>query len=225
MAEANSSAPYSPYKPILLPALITLAVTLLRLAGELMHWSPQWFNPAPGGGGAVVGIVWLVPVFGVYFALRLTSSGQGPARPARAIGYALLGSAILVGGFLLFQKYVQNLSGLVLMWTLATLGALIQRAAWRPLFRVLLAYAYLARVPVAVIMLLATRLRWESHYSAFAMPESELNWLAQFFLFGFVPQLVWWVGFTVVAGTLFGSIAAAIALRRKAISQTAPHSQ
>lgn len=223
MAEANSSTSHSPFKLILIPALITLAVTLLRLAGELMHWSPKWFNPAQGGGGAIVGIVWLVPVFGVYFALRLTRSGQGPARAARAIGYALLGSAIFVGGFLLFQKYIQNLSGLVLMWTLATLSALMQRAAWRPLFGVLLAYGYLARIPVAIIMFFATWLHWETHYSGLAMPETELNWATQFFLFGFVPQLVWWVGFTVVAGTLFGSITAAIALRRKAISQTAPH--
>lgn len=224
MAEANSNTSHAAFKLILIPALITLAVTLLRLVGELMHLSPKWFNPAPGGGGAIVGIVWLVPVFGVYFALRLTSSGEGPARPVRAIGYALLGSAIFVGGFLLFQKYIQNLSGLVLMWTLATLGALIQRVAWRPLFGVLLAYGYLARIPVAIIMFFATWLRWETHYSGLAMPETELKWATQFFLFGFVPQLVWWVGFTVVAGTLFGSIAAAIALRRKAISQTAPHS-
>ncbi len=39
-------------KLILVPALITLAVTLLRLTGELMHWSKALFNPAAGGGGA-----------------------------------------------------------------------------------------------------------------------------------------------------------------------------
>ena len=39
-------------KLILVPALITLAVTLLRLTGELMHWSKALFNPAAGGGGS-----------------------------------------------------------------------------------------------------------------------------------------------------------------------------
>lgn len=34
---------------ILEPGLITLAVTILRLAGELQGWSTTWFNPAPGG--------------------------------------------------------------------------------------------------------------------------------------------------------------------------------
>ena len=43
-------------KLILVPALITLAVTLLRLTGELLHWSKTLFNPAPGGGGAIVGL-------------------------------------------------------------------------------------------------------------------------------------------------------------------------
>ena len=36
------------------------------------------FNPSPGGGGALVGITWLVLIFGVYFALKLASDGQGP---------------------------------------------------------------------------------------------------------------------------------------------------
>ena len=37
-------------KLILVPAVITLAVTLLRLLGELLHWSTVLFNPAPAEG-------------------------------------------------------------------------------------------------------------------------------------------------------------------------------
>ena len=37
---------------ILVPSVITLAVTLLRLVGELQNWSPRLFNKEPGGGGA-----------------------------------------------------------------------------------------------------------------------------------------------------------------------------
>src|SRR5258707_14938856 len=70
-------------KLILVPALITLAVTLLRLTGELMHWSKALFNPAAGGGGALVGIAWLVPVFGVYFGLKLAGAGLAPAAVGR----------------------------------------------------------------------------------------------------------------------------------------------
>ena len=34
---------------IWVPALISLAVTLLRLTGELKHWSTRWFSPETGG--------------------------------------------------------------------------------------------------------------------------------------------------------------------------------
>jgi len=65
-------------KLILVPALITLAVTLLRLTGELLHWSKTLFNPEAGGGGALVGITWLAPVFGAYFGFKLARAGLGP---------------------------------------------------------------------------------------------------------------------------------------------------
>src|SRR3990172_9861836 len=38
-------------KLILVPAVITLAVTLLRLVGELQGWSEGLFNRSAGGGG------------------------------------------------------------------------------------------------------------------------------------------------------------------------------
>jgi len=37
-------------KLVLIPALITLGVTVLRLVGELNHWNPSLFNRAAGGG-------------------------------------------------------------------------------------------------------------------------------------------------------------------------------
>ena len=60
-------------KLILVPAVITLAVTLLRLVGELQGWSPILFNRwtlvmfnrgEEARSPSLVGIVWLVPVFG-----------------------------------------------------------------------------------------------------------------------------------------------------------------
>ena len=69
---------------VLVPALITLAVTVLRLVGELMRWDPRFFSREAGGAGAIVGIVWLVPVFGVYFARKLVSAGEGPGGAGEA---------------------------------------------------------------------------------------------------------------------------------------------
>src|SRR4249920_99051 len=83
---------------IAVPAVITFAVTLLRLVGELQRWSPKFFSREAGGGLAIIGIVWLVPIFGIYFAIRLSQAGHGPTSRGRAIGFAL---AALVLGFVL----------------------------------------------------------------------------------------------------------------------------
>ena len=45
------------------PALISLCVSVLRLTGELMHWSPRWFSPETGGTNPqgvswIIGITW-----------------------------------------------------------------------------------------------------------------------------------------------------------------------
>ncbi len=75
----------SPGKLILVPAVITLAITLLRLVGELQGWSPGLFSRAAGGGGALVGISWLVPIFGAWFGWKLAKAGGAPGqgRPPR----------------------------------------------------------------------------------------------------------------------------------------------
>src|SRR5579872_7497388 len=90
---------------VIVPALITLGVTVLRVYGELQHWSPRLFNTAPGGGGAIVGIAWLPIIFGPYFAMKLISDGEGPASPGRAIGYAVAGLVVfMIGGAILSRS-------------------------------------------------------------------------------------------------------------------------
>ena len=93
--------PISIGRLVLIPGLITLGVTILRLVGELQNWSSLLFNPAPGGGGALIGIVWLVPIFGIYFALKLAAAGERPASLAKAAGLAFLGLVVVAGGVLL----------------------------------------------------------------------------------------------------------------------------
>jgi hypothetical protein len=44
---------------ILVPALISLAVTIFQLAGEPAHWLQKYFNTGVGGGGSTVGITCL----------------------------------------------------------------------------------------------------------------------------------------------------------------------
>jgi len=92
---------------ITVPALITLAITLVRLAGERQGWSRLWFNPDPGGGFALIGIVWLVPIFGVYFAMKLAGAGEGPARTGRVLLLTLLSIVVIIAGFVLAIKVSQ----------------------------------------------------------------------------------------------------------------------
>src|SRR5437870_10353077 len=82
---------------ILIPSVITLAVTLLRLIGELQHWPTVLFNRSAGGGGAIIGISWLAFVFGAYFALKLASGGDAMSA-GRVIGFAILGLALVIRG-------------------------------------------------------------------------------------------------------------------------------
>ena len=58
-------------KLITVPAIITAVVTILRLLAEFGNL-PAWLaNKEAGGAGAVIGIVWLAPIFAVYFATKL----------------------------------------------------------------------------------------------------------------------------------------------------------
>ncbi len=211
MAVPGAETRRSITKLIWLPSTITLAITVVRLLGELEHWSKAWFNPDPGGFLAIMGIVWLVPIFGIYFALKLARAGEGPPSASRAIGHAVLGVILLAAGFYLFQAVLKSFAGLVLMWMLAAAAAMLQFPAWRALFKILLAYAYAARVPVAAVMLLATWANWQSHYST-AVPGNSR--VVTYLFYGLIPQLVFWVSFTVVVGSLFGTIAAALIYRR-----------
>jgi hypothetical protein len=193
------------------PAAITLAVTALRLAGEMLHWSPRFFSRQAGGGLAVVGIAWLVPMFGIWFALKLRHAGVPHPRVLRgiAISLAALLAAVAVG--LLALPLGFGPVGQVVMLCLGSVAAIaIGRLAWPPLGRVLVAYGLAARLPVVVVMLFAMLGRWDSHY---ALPRPDFPPLAPlplWLLTGFLPQLTLWIAYTVVFGMLFGLIAAAV---------------
>jgi hypothetical protein len=120
------------------------------------------------------------------------------------------------GFYLLNGGVIPELRGIVVMWALAALGGVLQWRMWRSLFKVLLAYSYTARIPVAMVRALANWAGWQSHYSAAAPDESKL----QIYFLAAVPQLVWWVAFTIVTGSLFGTLAALMVRGRRPATQT-----
>ena len=93
------------FKWLVVPSVLTLILTLVRMWGELSGWSPTWFGVEPGGTStpqvadqpppapSIFGIFWLMPLMGIYLAWRLRGAGIAPAHKGRALLFPLLGFA------------------------------------------------------------------------------------------------------------------------------------
>ncbi len=203
------------------PVIITWAVILVRLGGELVE-GPEWlFSRHQGGEMAVVGIAWLVVIFGAYFGWRLARDGRGPRRPP---GLALLvhvlaiaaGVGVMFGldklGFLDFSKpnptvaycfaVVLGSASLVMLWS------------WPALFKAHLAYAILARLGIILVTIPAILGSWDTHFSK--GPDNTLldpTWSSV--VMASTAQVCFWIPYTIMVGGLCGSIAGMIAGRRR----------
>jgi hypothetical protein len=216
--EINSSPTPFIFQLILIPSLISVGVTLLRLSGELGHWSTRWFSPetggiVPSGWSFLVGITWLPIPFGAYFALKLLHNGMGPLKVGTAVEYSLIGVGIVCVGYLgvpLTLKYLhaQWPRGLIFIWLYMVVAAITQLPGWYRLGQILLYYGFASRIPVVIVMFLALRGNWGTHYDYAGMPPEVHE--AGFFWLALGPQLIFWTTFTVVLGMLSGSVVAAI---------------
>jgi len=217
----------STYRLVLVPGIITAAVTLLRLVGELNHWSRALFNPDAGGGMALVGIAWLVPIFGIYFAMKLHGSGQ-TGNGWHAVGYSALAIAAFaavsfgVPAILGLDPNQPTIAALLILVAASLIALAIAYYRTGALGRVLFAYGLAARIPVILVMLLAILGNWGTHYDV--LPPgvvTEMSPWAKWFLIGVVPQLTLWMAFTVAVGALFGGLALVVAERRQTAVRTA----
>ena len=215
----NDAEPVRPGQLILAPALITLGVTLLRLVGELQGWSPLLFSKAAGGGGALVGISWLVLLFGAWFGWKLARAGQGPGPIGRALGLAILAFALLpIVGFAaralgMSDAEPQHVRRLRDRLARGPRGGASGLAGARPHAA---PYAFAARVPVALVALSpfsATGART----TTWCPPDfPAMAPLQKWLLIGLLPQMTIWIWFTVAVGSIFGIVAGAIARRGRA---------
>jgi hypothetical protein len=206
----NESA--SVWKIILVPSLVTLAVTVIRLIGELGRWNEAFFGRKPGGGGAVVGIVWLAFIFAIYFAVKVQNNGDSPASPGKAIGIALIALVVFIGGeFLVFKGMQSTSSAIMLGGIVAVIASVfIMRIGWPGYWNVLVTYALAARIPVVVIMYLAISGSWGTHYDAVGPEFQNAAFSTKIFQLAIVPQLTFWVAFTTILCGIFGLITAAV---------------
>jgi hypothetical protein len=204
------------------PGVMTLGVTAIRLAGELLHGPQALFNPKAGGGFALVGIAWLAPVFGIYFAFKLAAQGYKPKSATLAVQSAILGIIfVIVVALGAARVPISNpfLKAALLLWAPVAVAAVFQFLAWPALAKTLFAYAFAARVPVAILMVFAMLGNWGTHYDAVPEGFPESGFAFKYIWLSLLPQLVFWVGFTVLVGSLFGSIAFALRARPKTGNQ------
>lgn len=197
---------------LLLSILFTLAVTVMRLIGELHNWPAPWFDKTSG----IVGITWVLPpVFGFCFAWKLWNDGQRIAPVKRAVLLGILGFALnqSVEATVFQFGRISIYSMLLILWVVAILVVYLQYLAWPALCKFLVAYGLGARIPVVVIMFFALRGQWGTHYDRPSGPFS-WNFWPTFLWFGLFEELIYWVSFTVAFGSLAGSLAAALAKLR-----------
>lgn len=223
MAETASGKNVSIMRLIFIPSVITLGITLLRLIGELQHWPTALFNPAAGGAGSIIGISWLPLIFGVYFAFKLSDAGQGPQDRGRAIRLSLIGLVLFIAGGVIAINPSISFPGkeaVGLLFLLLAIG--LQYPGWPQLFKTLLAYGYAARIPVLIVMFFAISGNWGTHYDVVppGFPADTPFW-PKFLQIAFLPQMILWIGYTIITGMICGSIATAIRQKRNQTTQAA----
>jgi hypothetical protein len=212
---------------VLVPALITLAITVLRLVGEINGWSPAIFgSPKAGGDFAPLGISWLIFLFGLWFGIRLQRAGVGPRSPKQALVISLVAIAIVVGGMpalqaldvMWFPDKENPGEARGAQWMLALLagGCLVSLLAWGRASLVLLVYGILARIPVVVVTWIALgQPEWNTHYTKippFFTNVAEAD-RASFLL---LPQVAFWPCLSVLIGTAMACVGALLVQRRPA---------
>lgn len=159
MADNSSSV----WRLVRVPVFLTLGVTLLRLLGALGGLPDFLVNREAGGTGAIIGIVWLAPIFAAWFGVRHARAG--------------------------------NTRFLSALWTNFV-------------------YGVGARLPVILIMLLATLGDWGTHYDAYPPDMEAMSPLVRWFVGGVFAQGVFWIGiWTVGIGGLITWITAKIRAR------------
>ena len=169
-------------------------------------------------------IIWLAFIFAIYFAVKLTNSGEVFQSTGKAIGINILALVLLVGGSFLmvgggdFKFSPLMAAGLLVL----VISLIVMRFAWPAYWNVMLAYALAARIPVIVVYLLAIRGNWGTHYDVLPQGTTDATfggWMSKFMILGFVPQLLFWIPVTVVVCGLLGVITAAVRKRGVAPAQ------
>ena len=162
-------------------------------------------------GKAILGVVWLVPIFGIYFAVRLFHAGDAPQRFARPLVFAASALALKLAGTFVMESHGMTYAARLSMNFIVTLiGLVLAAEAWPTLSKALLVYGYLSRIPVAIVQYLAMRGRWGTHYDALDPGFPAIGFWPTFLRVSFVPNIFFMEAYTVIVGGLVGIAVVAI---------------
>ena len=206
----------STFRLLLWPSLITLAISLLRLLGEVQGW----VNAQSGGAGHLLGIAWCMFVFGGWFATRLARIGSLPRRlPAWPWGIALL--VLQLGAFVWAFKGIDTAmpatpeaqataaealrAALVQLAICTSVLAAFAFTIWPRLCWTLLLYGLGARLTVVALTWWAKSAGWNTHYTKFG-PQGFERDLSATLTGASLAQLGMWVPLTVVFGCFVGTL-------------------
>jgi hypothetical protein len=196
---------------LLWPSVLTLALSVARLVGQVQGWLP----PTSGGAMHPLGIVWCVFVFGAWFGWRLSRAHLGP-RVRRPWAWALAALLALAGTVMwqfrpflgagtddaTFQQL--RVAVMVIVGVALAAGALMF-VVWPRLAWLMLLYGLGARGTVVVLTILAKQQGWNTHYTKFGPSGIERD-MADTIVSASFAQLGGWVPFTIVGGVLAGGI-------------------
>lgn len=203
------------WKTIRWPVWISLAVLVARLVGELLELDPRFFSREAGGGFAIVGMFWLVPVFGFAFGWILTGRGRAPDRPGLSIILHLLGLGALLSGLFFLVPILEYPLSLAVFAGTAVVSLLFALRAWPQLLRYTVTYGVLVRIAVVAVTAVAFAFDWGTHFEKIN-PDSDLAELTRTdqAVVLCAAQLLLWMPMTVLVGGVFGSVASMIRGRR-----------
>jgi len=196
---------------ILVPAIISLAVTLLRLTGELYEWSDVWFGPL-----SPFGITWLVPIFGLYFGWRLGKAGYRPSSILKTLLY-LIGAILVfvITGIIASRFQDQRVVGDIILCFGSIAAAYLGYISWCDMGPLQLGYGLAARIPVVIVSFIAIYANWGTHYDDAGDNFPEMGLFMKWVVLGLLPQMTLWMAYTIIIGILFGLPTAIVAYKMK----------
>ena len=192
-------------------------MTLLRLVGELRGWNRRPTSAAlPGGGLAIVGIVWLVPFVGAWMGYRLVRPRVRPPGLVGLVAWPLgaLGVGLLMGYG--FERMVQpSWTGTFLLWALVSIVVgLVSLVTWPALGVPLASTRSWRGFRSSSIMAFAIFRRWGTHYDALPPGFPALLPMPRWLWTGVLPQSTIWIALTLGVGMICGAAGVLAASRR-----------